>query len=61
MDLTRYRGDFMTRFNTIQEAVEDLKKGKMIIVVDDENRENEGDLLMAADMVTSEAINFITK
>ena len=51
----------MTGFNTILEAVEDLKQGKMIIVVDDEDRENEGDLLMAADMVTPEAINFMTK
>ena len=42
----------MARFNTISEAVEDLKQGKMIIVVDDEDRENEGDLLMAADKVT---------
>ena len=51
----------MTGFNTILEAVEDLKQGKMIIVVDDEDRENEGDLLMAADMVTPEAINFMAK
>ena len=36
-------------FNTIEEALNDIKQGKMIIVVDDENRENEGDLVMAAD------------
>lgn len=48
-------------FNTIDEAIEDLKNGKMIIVVDDEDRENEGDLLMAAEMVTPEAINFMAK
>ncbi|AZR72953.1 bifunctional 3,4-dihydroxy-2-butanone 4-phosphate synthase/GTP cyclohydrolase II [Anoxybacter fermentans] len=47
------------RFNTIQEALEDLKKGKMIIVVDDEDRENEGDFVMAAEKVTPEAINFM--
>lgn len=47
--------------NTIKDALEDLKKGKMIIVVDDEDRENEGDLIMAAEFVTAEAINFITK
>ena len=39
-------------FNTIEEAVEDFKKGKMIVVVDDEDRENEGDLVMAAEKVT---------
>jgi len=48
-------------FNTIDEALEDLKEGKMIIVVDDEDRENEGDLLMAAEKVTPEAINFMAK
>lgn len=46
-------------FNKIEEALEELKKGKMIIVVDDEDRENEGDLLMAASKVTPEAINFM--
>lgn len=51
----------MTRFNSIEQALEDLREGKMIIVVDDENRENEGDLLMAADKVTPESINFMTK
>ena len=49
------------RFNTIEEAVADIKAGKMIIVVDDEDRENEGDFLMAAEMVTTEAINFMVK
>jgi len=48
-------------FNTIDEAIEDLREGKMIIVVDDEDRENEGDLLMAAEKVTPEAINFMAK
>lgn len=48
-------------FNTIDEAIDDLKEGKMIIVVDDEDRENEGDLLMAAEKVTPEAINFMAK
>jgi 3,4-dihydroxy 2-butanone 4-phosphate synthase/GTP cyclohydrolase II len=47
------------KFNTIEEALEDIKAGKMIIVVDDEDRENEGDLVMAADKVTPEAINFM--
>lgn len=46
-------------FNTIEEALEDIKQGKMVIVVDDEDRENEGDLVMAAEKVTPEAINFM--
>ncbi|WP_028307400.1 bifunctional 3,4-dihydroxy-2-butanone-4-phosphate synthase/GTP cyclohydrolase II [Desulfitibacter alkalitolerans] len=46
-------------FNTIEEAIADIKSGKMIIVVDDEDRENEGDLVMAAECVTPEAINFM--
>ena len=46
-------------FNTIEEALEDIRLGKMIVVVDDEDRENEGDLVMAAEMVTPEAINFM--
>ncbi|MEK6697660.1 MAG: bifunctional 3,4-dihydroxy-2-butanone-4-phosphate synthase/GTP cyclohydrolase II [Nitrospirota bacterium] len=49
------------KFNTIEEAVEDIKKGKMVILVDDEDRENEGDLTMAAELVTPEAINFMAK
>ncbi|SVD25641.1 uncharacterized protein METZ01_LOCUS378495, partial [marine metagenome] len=43
----------------IEEAIEDIKVGRMIIIVDDEDRENEGDLTMAAEMVTPEAINFM--
>lgn len=49
----------MFKFNTIEEALEDIKEGKIVIVVDDEDRENEGDLLMAAECVTPEAINFM--
>ncbi len=45
--------------NTIQEAIEDIRNGKIIIVVDDENRENEGDFIAAAEMVTPEMINFM--
>ncbi|HHU76543.1 MAG TPA: bifunctional 3,4-dihydroxy-2-butanone-4-phosphate synthase/GTP cyclohydrolase II [Firmicutes bacterium] len=48
-------------FNTIDEAIEDFKAGKMFIVVDDEDRENEGDLVLAAEKVTPEAINFMTR
>lgn len=49
------------KFNTIEEAIEDIKNGKMIVVVDDEDRENEGDLLMAAEKATPEAINFMAR
>ncbi|MCX8026621.1 MAG: bifunctional 3,4-dihydroxy-2-butanone-4-phosphate synthase/GTP cyclohydrolase II [Thermodesulfovibrionales bacterium] len=49
------------RFNTIEEAIADIKEGKMVILVDDEDRENEGDLCMAAEKVTPEAINFMAK
>ncbi len=45
--------------NTIEEALIDLKNGKMIIVVDDENRENEGDFILPAETVTPEIINFM--
>ena len=47
--------------STIQEAIEDIRNGKMIILVDDEDRENEGDLCMAAQFVTPEAINFMAR
>lgn len=46
---------------TIPQATEDIKAGKFVIIVDDENRENEGDLAIAAEKVTSDAINFMTK
>ena len=48
-----------TIFATIEEAIEIIRKGDMLIVVDDENRENEGDLLMAADKITPEKVNFM--
>jgi len=47
--------------NSIEDALEGLKEGKMVIVVDDENRENEGDLVMAAEFSTPEAINFMAQ
>jgi len=49
------------KLNTIEEAIEDIKQGKMIIVVDDEDRENEGDFIAAAEKVTPEMINFMTQ
>src|SRR5438067_218355 len=50
-----------TPFATIEEAIEDIRRGRMVVVVDDENRENEGDLTIAAQFVTPEAINFMAK
>ncbi|MBC7605551.1 MAG: 3,4-dihydroxy-2-butanone-4-phosphate synthase [Burkholderiales bacterium] len=47
------------KLNTIEEAIEDIRQGKIIIVVDDEDRENEGDFLAAAELVTPEMINFM--
>jgi 3,4-dihydroxy 2-butanone 4-phosphate synthase/GTP cyclohydrolase II len=48
-------------FATIEEAIDDIRRGKMVVVVDDENRENEGDLVLPAQFVTPEAINFMSK
>ena len=53
--------DFRDKLNTIQEAIEDIRNGKIVIVVDDEDRENEGDFIAAAERVTPEMINFMTK
>ena len=49
----------MADFATVEEAVEDIKNGRMVVVVDDEDRENEGDLIVAAETVTPEDINFM--
>lgn len=48
-------------FATVEEAINDIRSGKMVIMVDDEDRENEGDFVMAAQFVTPEAINFMAK
>src|SRR5512138_2813987 len=48
-----------TPFATIEEAIEDVRRGRMIVVCDDEGRENEGDLVMAAQFATPEAVNFM--
>lgn len=53
--------DQKIKLNTIEEAIEDIKQGKIVIVVDDENRENEGDFIAAAEKVTPEMINFMTQ
>src|SRR5215471_14677771 len=50
-----------TKFDGIESVVADLRKGKMVIVVDDADRENEGDLILAAEFVTPAAVNFMAK
>lgn len=49
------------RFNSIDAGIRDIKRGRFVILVDDEDRENEGDLVIAADKVTSKAINFMAQ
>lgn len=49
------------KLNTIEEAIEDLRKGEIVIVVDDEDRENEGDMIVAAELITPEKVNFMLK
>ena len=49
------------KFNTIEEILEDIRQGKMVIMTDDESRENEGDFVFAAQHSTPEKINFLTK
>src|SRR3990172_4546099 len=48
-------------FISISKAIEEIRNGRMIVVVDDEDRENEGDLTIAAEMITPEAVNFMIK
>ncbi len=50
-----------TRFNTIDEILADIRAGRMVVMMDDEDRENEGDLVMAAEMVTPEDVNFMAR
>ncbi|HPT12861.1 MAG TPA: 3,4-dihydroxy-2-butanone-4-phosphate synthase, partial [Bacteroidales bacterium] len=47
------------KLNTINEAIEDIRQGKVVIVVDDEDRENEGDFICAAELITPEIVNFM--
>ena len=51
----------MSKFNTIEEAIDDIRNGKMVVVVDDEDRENEGDLIMATELVRPDDVNFIIR
>ena len=57
--LSRERNDPMFQYNTIEEALEDLRQGKMILCTDDPDRENEGDLICAAEFATTENVNFM--
>lgn len=47
------------KFGTIEQAIEELKAGKFVVVADDEDRENEGDLIAAAEFITAEKVNFL--
>src|SRR6202048_4209837 len=53
--------EMQAQFATVEEAVEEIRQGRMIVLVDDEDRENEGDLTIAAEKITPEAINFMAK
>ena len=55
------RTDITPPIAKVKKAIEEIKKGKMVILCDDEDRENEGDLAMAAEKVTPEAVNFMAK
>ncbi|OGU81954.1 MAG: bifunctional 3,4-dihydroxy-2-butanone 4-phosphate synthase/GTP cyclohydrolase II [Stygiobacter sp. RIFOXYC12_FULL_38_8] len=59
--MNEQQSDFTNKLSTIDEAVEDIRNGKMVIVIDDADRENEGDLIAAAELITSKQINFITR
>ena len=50
-----------TQFDRIEDAIRDIKKGRFVILVDDEDRENEGDLVIAAEKITPQAVNFMAK
>ncbi len=49
------------KFDSVEDAIEDIRRGRMVIVADDEDRENEGDLVMAASMITPQAVNFMAE
>ncbi len=57
--MTKVRNNTLIELNTIPEAIEDIRQGKVVIVVDDEDRENEGDFIGAAELVTPEIVNFM--
>ena len=61
MVMSELRQDQKNNFSSIEDAMEDVRQGRMIIIVDDEDRENEGDLMIASEKATPEAINFMAK
>ena len=61
MVMSELRQGQQNNFSSIEDAMEDIRQGKMIVIVDDEDRENEGDLMIASEKVTPEAINFMAK
>ena len=61
MVLTKYFKMDNIRLNTIEEGIEDIRRGKLLIVVDDEDRENEGDFICSAELITPEMVNFMAK
>ncbi|MCX7826724.1 MAG: 3,4-dihydroxy-2-butanone-4-phosphate synthase, partial [Verrucomicrobiae bacterium] len=61
MRAARSMRDGAEPFDPVESVIEDIRAGKMVIVTDDEDRENEGDLIMAAEKATPAAVNFIVK
>ncbi len=59
--MTQKKDELKHKLNTIDEAIQDIRAGKLVIVVDDEARENEGDFIVAAEKITPETVNFMTK
>jgi len=59
--MSEFGEDQKNNFSSVEDAMEDIRQGKMIIIVDDEDRENEGDLMIASEKVTPQAINFMAK
>ncbi|MFP3859357.1 MAG: 3,4-dihydroxy-2-butanone-4-phosphate synthase, partial [Bacteroidales bacterium] len=59
--MSKQQSEFKEYLNTIEEAIEDIRDGKIIIVVDDEDRENEGDFVVAGEKITPEKVNFMAK
>ncbi len=61
MTMSEFGEDQKNNFSSVEDAMEDIRQGKMIIIIDDEDRENEGDLMIASEKVTPQAINFMAK
>ena len=61
MTVFNLQGERESSLSSVEQAIEDFKAGRMVILIDDEERENEGDLAIAAEKVTPQSINFISK